>query len=121
MKSVIISVFVSLLYTRLAAGMAIQSPPAIQLVSPNSTTLADDKDLTHCSTDYASYGQMHPGTVACVLASYDLFQDPKISTLQSNYPMDFVSSTAPMPAEGNGFRTPWRSTYGESSVSGRHL
>lgn len=120
MKSVIISIFVSLLYTRLAAGVAIPSPPAIQVVSPNSTTLADDKDTTHCSSDHASYGQMHPGTVACILASYELFQSPKITTIPYNYPMDFVSSTAPLPAEGNGFQTPWRSTYGESRIHGQY-
>lgn len=103
MKSVIISIFVSLLYTRLAAGVAIPSSPVIQVVSPNSTTLADDKDTTHCSSDHASYDQMHPGTVACILASYELFQFPKITIIPYNYPMNFVSFTAPLLAEDNRF------------------
>ena len=125
MNTFIIVVVVSLLYARLTAGVAIppSSSPATMgaIILPNNnnhnnhTSLTDDHDTTttHCSSDHASYGQLHPSTVACVLAMYDLFQSPKITTLQYMYPMDFVSSTAPLPAEGNGFRTPWRSTYGE--------
>ena len=120
MKSFIINIFISLLCSRLTAGVAIPSLPAIEVMSPNSTTLADDRDTTHCSSDHASYGQIHPGSVACVLAGYDLFHSPKITTIPSMYPMDFVSSTAPLPAGGNGFRTPWRSTYGELTIQGQH-
>ena len=127
MKSFITSIFISLLYSRLTAGLTIPSSQFIKVISPNSTlvppnstNLADDRDETHCSSDYASYGQIHPGSIACVLASYDLFQDPKITTIPQMFPMAFLSSTAPLPDEGNGFRTPWRSTYGELTLHCQH-
>ena len=120
MKSFITNILISLLCSRLAAGVAIPSSPIIEVISPNSTTLEADPDTTHCSRGFASYGHIHPGSVACLLASYDLMQDPKIKNLPSMYPMEFVSSTAALPSGGNGFRTPWRSTYGELTLQGQH-
>lgn len=120
MKSVIIGIFVSLLYTRLAASVAILSPPAIQVVSQNSTTLADDRDTTHCSSDHVSYGRMQPGTLDCFLASEELLESPTVTSHPMDYPLDFLSSTAPDTRESNVVRTPLRSTYGESRIHGQH-
>ena len=120
MKSFIVAFSVSMLYSSLTAGAFIPSSPAMDLTLSNNTSLADDRDKAHCSSDHASYGQIHPGSVACILAAYELLHSPQIASLQSIYPMDFVSSTAPLPADGNGFRTPWRSTYGESTIHGQH-
>lgn len=116
MKSVIVNLLVSLLCSRITAGAAIAPLAAIQAIPKNNSLLASD---AHCSSDYASYGQIYPGSVACTLAMYDLMETPQISTLPSMYPMDFVSSTAHLPDTGNGFRTPWRSTYGESAIAVR--
>ena len=118
MKSFVVGIWVSLLYSTLTAGLAIPSSPAISAISPNSTTLADDHDTTHCSSDHTSYGTIPPGSFACILAMYELLYSPRMTTLPTVYPMDFVSSTAPLPEQGNGFRTPWRSTYGESTIHG---
>ena len=120
MKSFTVAFFVSLVFSSLTAGVVIPSSPAMDLILPTNTSLADDRDQTHCSSDHASYGQFRPGSVACILAAYELLHTPQIASLQAMYPMDFVSSTAPLPAEGNGFRTPWRSTYGESTIHGQH-
>ena len=120
MKSFIDAFFVSLLFSSLAAGVAIPASPATGIILPNNASLADDRDTTHCSSDHASYGSIRRGSVACILALYDLLHQPSITTLSSVYPMDFLSSTAPEPALGNGFRTPWRSTYGESAIQGQH-
>lgn len=116
MKSIIVNLFVSLLCPRFTAGAAIAPLPAIQAISKNSSLLAGNSD-THCSSDYVSYGQIHSGSVACILAMYELMNSRQISTLPIMYPMNIVSSTAPLPATGNGFRTPWRSTYGQSTIA----
>ena len=118
MKSFIISVFISLLYSRLTAGVAILSSPAIEITPANSSTLAGDRDTTHCSNDRASYGQIRPGDFACLRASYNLFHCPRITNTPYNYPIDFVSSTAPLPALGHNLRTPWRSTHSELTIDG---
>ena len=118
MKSVIVNLFVSLLCSRFTAGAAIAPLPAIQAISKNNSLLAGNSN-THCSTDYASYGQIYPGSVACILAMYELMESPQITTLPNMYPMDFVSSAAHLPTTGNGFRTPWRSTYGKSTIAVR--
>ena len=115
MKSVIVNLFVSLLYSRFTAGAAIAP---LQAISQNSSLLAGDSDA-HCSSDYASYGRIVPGSVACILAMYNLMESPEISALPSMYPMDMVSSTAQLPTTGNGFRTPWRSSFGESMIAVR--
>lgn len=115
-----ISIVASLLYSSLTAGLAIPSSPAIEVISPNITNLADDHDLTHCSSDHASYGQIRPGSVACILAIRDLLQSPKITRLPNVYPMKLLSSTASLPTLGNGFRTPWRSTFRESTIHGQY-
>lgn len=116
MKSVIVSVFVAWLCCELTAGAAIAPLSAIQATSTNSSLLAGNSD-EHCSSDYASYGRIHPGSVACTLAMYEFMESPRITTLPNQYPMDFVSSTAQLPTKGNGFRTPWRSTFGECTVA----
>ncbi len=118
MKSVIVNLFVSLLCSRFTAGAAIAPLPALQITPANSSLLADNSN-EHCSSDVANYGRIVRGSVACVLAMYELMTSPQISTLPNMYPMDFVSSTARLPAEGNGFRTPWRSSYGESTIAVR--
>ena len=120
MKSFIVAVFVSLLYSSLTAGVAIPSPPATGFILPNNTSLTDDRDTRHCSNDHASYGQFPPASVACGLAMWELMHSPRLTRLPQRYPMAFVSSTAPLPAEGNGFRTPWRSTHSESTTHGQH-
>ena len=120
MKSFIAAFFVSLLCSSLTAGVAIPPSPATRIILPNNASLADDRATRHCSNDHASYGQFPRGSVACGLALYELMHTPKIALLPPIYPMDFVSSTEPLPAEGNGFKTPWRSTYGESTTHGQH-
>ena len=106
MKSFIVAFFVSLLYSSLTAGVAIPSSPATGIILPNNSSLADDRDTTHCSRDFVSYGQFPRASVACILALYELLHSPRLVRLPRIYPMDFVSSTAPLPAEGNGFQTP---------------
>ena len=121
MKSFLVAFFVSLLYSSLTAGVAIPSSQATRIILPHNTSLAYDRAATtHCSSDHASYGSFPRGSVACILALYELLHSPRFTHLPPIYPMDFVSSIAPLPAEGNGFRTPWRSTYGESTIHGQH-
>ena len=116
-KSFIVGLFVSLFYySSLTAGVAISSSPAMGIPLPNDTSLADDRDTRHCSSDRASYGQIRPHSFACILALDQLLNSPQITTLQYLSPMNFLSSTAPRPPEGEGFQTPWRSTYGESMI-----
>lgn len=119
MKSVILTLFVSLLCSRFTAGAAIVPLPAIQAISTNNSLLAGVSDA-HCSTDYASYGQFHPESLLCSVALGDFMQTAQISTLSDRYPMEFVSSTAQLPTTGNpGFRTPWRSIFGQSTIAVR--
>ena len=120
MKSFIVAFFVSLLYSSLTAGAAISSSPATGIILPNNTSLADDGDTLHCSRDFDSYGRFPRGSVGCILALYELTHSPRFSHLPTIYPMDFISSTTPLPAGGNGFKTPWRSTFGESTIPGQH-
>lgn len=96
MKSIIISIFVSLLHSRLTSGVAIPDLPTLHVVPTNNSLFADNSD-THCSNDFASYGQIFPGSVACILATYELLQSPRISTIASTYPhgLPFLHHASP--------------------------
>ena len=109
MKLALITFLVSLLCSRLIAGAAIAGA---QTAARNSSLLTDDSD-THCSNNFALYGQQYPGSVACILALHDMQQDPAFTTIPGMYPIEFLSSTAPPARLGNGIRTPRRYTYGE--------
>ena len=110
MKSLIINAAVLLLYFQVTSGAAL----APLLGVPSNSIAADGN--THCSNDYASYGQQYPGSVACILATHDMLQDRAFTTLPSMYPIEFISSKADSPALGNGIRTPRRYSYGEGSA-----
>ena len=109
MKIALATFLIPVLNSRFIHGAAIAP---IHAISGNDSLLVDNSNV-HCSNDHASYGQSSRSSFACILAMHDMRDDPVFTTLPGIYPIDFLSSTAAPPREGNGIRTPRRYTHGE--------
>lgn len=70
-KSTIINALVPLICSQFTAGAAITSLSLFQGTTNNSNFLTANKNVS-CSSDHASYGDVGPAKVACVVALANL-------------------------------------------------